>query len=59
MEIVSPTIDAIRALVKQGKLKVGARSAPKSVPSRAAAKRAKPQKQTRAKSAPKKRAKKR
>ena len=56
---VQKTIDAIRALVKQGKLKVGARSAPKSVPSRAAAKRAKPQKQTRAKSAPKKRAKKR
>lgn len=53
---VQRTIDAIRALVKQGKLK----AAP---PKRAAAKRAKPQKQTRAKSAPKaapkKRAKKR
>jgi len=49
---VQKTIDAIRALVKQGKLK----AAP---PRRAAAKRAKPHKLTRTKSAPKKRAKKR
>ena len=50
---VQKTIDAIRGLVKQGKLK--------AVPANraAAAKRAKPQKQTRAKPAAKKRAKKR
>jgi hypothetical protein len=49
---VQKTIDAIRALVKQGKLK----AAPAK---RVAAKRAKPQRQTRAKSVPKSAAKKR
>jgi soluble cytochrome b562 len=47
---VQKTIDAIRALVKQGKLK----AAPAK---RAAAKRAKPQKQARAKATPRKPAK--
>ena len=53
---VQRTIDAIRALVKEGKLKVAA-AAP--APARATAKRAKPPKTTKAKPAPKKAAKKR
>jgi len=51
---VQKTIDAIRALVKEGKLNMS-----EAAPARAAAKRAKPPRETKAKSAPKKAAKKR